>query len=216
MFLDPCASNAEIAKFCKETKMSETDVKHYQVAYLYHVLQYPRALISNITGYAVTTLSAWKKKALEWVDKAKGIFEKGIIVANEFVSKICGNCKEIIWETEKVYSPCAYIVEYFDKAGEFMNLKIGMTGRPLEQRMKEHLYNQKTNNGLAKIVVKHVFRCEDEDDAGAMECVLRKHYRHKNNNADYVPNDRFNTQRFSLEDILNDDSIKVESARLCY
>lgn len=216
MTLDPCASSAEIATFCKETKMNETDVKHYQVAYLYYVLQYPRAVISNITGYAVSTLSAWKKKALEWLDKAKSIFENGIIVANEFISKICGNAKEIIWETEKVYTPCAYIVEYFNKAGEFMNLKIGMTGRPLEQRMKEHLYNQKTNNGLTKIVVKHVFKCEDEDDAGSMECALRKHYRHKNNNADYIPNDRFSIQRFNLEDILSDERVKQASAMYCY
>lgn len=216
MKLDPCASTIEISNFCRETKMSETEVKHYQVAYLYHVLQYPRATISAITGYAVNTLSTWRKKALEWVDAAKRIFETGVTVANEFISKICGEDKKIIWETEKVYDPCAYIVEYFNSKGEFMNLKIGMTARPLEQRMKEHLYNQKTNTGLAQIVVKYAFKCEDGDDATIMESLLRKHYRKNNDGADYIPNDRFSTQRFSLEDVMGDERIKRESALLCY
>lgn len=215
MKLDPCASTIEISNFCRETKMNETEVKHYQVAYLYHVLCYPRATISAITGYAVNTLSTWRKKALEWVDAAKRIFEKGVTVANEFISKVCGEGKQIIWEVEKVYDPCAYIVEYFNKKGEFMNLKIGMTSRPLEQRMKEHLYNQKTNNGLAQIVVKYAFKCEDGDDATIMESILRKYYRKKNNEVDYIPNDRFSSQHYS-DEILNDERIKQASAMYCY
>lgn len=215
MTLDPCASNEEIIEFAKKAKMNPTDVKHAQVAYLTQVLKYPRLLVSNITGYAESTISTWKKKCLEWLNKAVDIFEKGIEIIDQFITKVCGDGNAVVWEAEKTDKPCAYIVEYFDKAGNFMNLKIGMSTR-IEQRMKEHLYNKKTNNGLAKIVVKYIFKCEDEDDAGAMECVLRKHYRHKNNNADYVPNDRFSTQRFNLEDILSDENIKYESARLCY
>ena len=74
-----CKANVdEIKVFARENRMNFTELRHSQVAYLYHVKGYPRRVVSEITGYAVSTLSGMWKKVLHLVDKARRIFEIGV------------------------------------------------------------------------------------------------------------------------------------------
>lgn len=76
--LDPYANETMIAAFAERTNMNPTEIKHLQVAYLYHVVGEARRWIADITGYAVSTLSSMRTKALNWVDKAKELFERAL------------------------------------------------------------------------------------------------------------------------------------------
>lgn len=201
--LDPYANETMIAAFAERTNMNPTEIKHLQVAYLYHVVGEARRWIADITGYAVSTLSSMRTKALNWVDKAKELFEKGIEIVEQKV--VMPRTKRQIeyyedenYQCQRTNKPCAYIITMLGKANEYLNLKIGKAN-DAEKRFVQELKNQKTYPGLDKIVVNALFPCENEDDALTMENALRKFYKNLHNGIDYVRNDRFTQAVFSPE-----------------
>lgn len=201
--LDPYANETMIAAFAERTHMNPTEIKHLQVAYLYHVVGEARRWIADITGYAVSTLSTMRTKALGWVDKAKELFEKGIEIVEQ---------KVVMPRTDRDFSyyddgnyqcchtskPCAYVISMLNEAGEQLWLKVGKAENA-EKRFRNELKDQKTYPGLKHIVINALFPCENDDDALTMENTLRKFYKKLHGGVDYVRNDRFTQAVFSPE-----------------
>lgn len=201
--LDPYANETMITAFAERTNMNPTEIKHLQVAYLYHVVGEARRWIADITGYAVSTLSSMRTKALGWVDKAKELFEKGIEIVEQKI--VMPRTKRQIeyyedenYQCQRTNKPCAYIITMLGKSNEYLNLKIGKANNA-EKRFAQELKNQRTYPGLDKIIVNALFPCENDDDALTMENALRKFYKNLHNGVDYVRNDRFTQAVFSPE-----------------
>lgn len=209
--LDPYATNEMINAFAERTKMNPTEIKHLQVAYLYHVAGEARRWIADITGYALSTLSSMRTKALGWVDKAKELFEKGIEIVEQAVVMPRTKRKIEYYEDEnyqcqRTNKPCAYVITMLDRLNHKLWVKIGKAN-DAEKRFIQELRDQKTYPGLDKIIVNALFPCENEDDALTMENALRKFYKRLNDGLDYVRNDRF-TQAVFSPDQMKDRSIQ--------
>lgn len=210
-----CKANVdEIKTFARENRMNFTELRHSQVAYLYHVKGYPRRAISEITGYAVSTLSGMWKKVLHLVDKARRIFEIGVEKVQEAYQFINRKFhKEIEYECADTIKPCAYVVEHYDEYGNFLWLKTGKAKNALV-RFKQHFTDKAyKDESLGKIIVKALFPCENEDDALTMENALRKFYKNRNGGADFLPQDRFTRQHFAPEHMA-DPKIQAQYALL--
>lgn len=210
-----CKANVdEIKIFARENRMNFTELRHSQVAYLYHVKGYPRKAISEITGYAVSTLSGMWKKVLHLVDKARRIFEIGVEKVQEACQYIERKFhKEIEYECADTVKPCAYVVEHYDEYGNFLWLKTGKAKNAFV-RFKQHFTDKAyKDESLGKIIVKALFPCENEDDALTMENALRKFYKNQNNGADFMPQDRFTRQHFKAEHMA-DPKIQAQYALL--
>ena len=196
-----CKANVdEIKVFARENRMNFTELRHSQVAYLYHVKGYSRKTIADITGYAVSTLSGMWKKVLHLVEKARRIFEIGVEKVQEACQYIERKFhKEIEYECEDTIKPCAYVVEHYDEYGNFLWLKTGKAKNAFV-RFKQHFTDKAyKDENLGKIIVKALFPCDNEDDALTMENALRKFYKNQNNGADFMPQDRFTRQHFKVE-----------------
>lgn len=210
-----CKANVdEIKIFARENRMNFTELRHSQVAYLYHVKGYARKAISEITGYAVSTLSGMWKKVLHLVDKARRIFEIGVEKVQEACQFIERKFhKEIEYECADTVKPCAYVVEHYDEYGNFLWLKTGKAKNAFV-RFKQHFTDKAyKDESLGKIIVKALFPCENEDDALTMENALRKFYKNRNNGADFLPQDRFTRQHFAPEHMA-DPKIQAQYALL--
>ena len=210
-----CKANVdEIKIFARENRMNFTELRHSQVAYLYHVKGYARKAISEITGYAVSTLSGMWKKVLHLVDKARRIFEIGVEKVQEASQFIESKFhKEIEYECADTVKPCAYVVEHYDEYGNFLWLKTGKAKNAFV-RFKQHFTDKAyKDESLGKIIVKALFPCENEDDALTMENALRKFYKNRNNGADFLPQDRFTRQHFAPEHMA-DPKIQAQYALL--
>lgn len=210
-----CKANVdEIKIFARENRMNFTELRHSQVAYLYHVKGYPRKAISEITGYAVSTLSGMWKKVLHLVDKARRIFEIGVEKVQEACQFINRKFhKEIEYECADTIKPCAYVVEHYDEYGNFLWLKTGKAKNAFV-RFKQHFTDKAyKDESLGKIIVKALFPCENEDDALTMENALRKFYKNRNGGADFLPQDRFTRQHFAPEHMA-DPKIQAQYALL--
>lgn len=210
-----CKANVdEIKIFARENRMNFTELRHSQVAYLYHVKGYPRKAISEITGYAVSTLSGMWKKVLHLVDKARRIFEIGVEKVQEACQFIERKFhKEIEYECADTVKPCAYVVEHYDEYGNFLWLKTGKAKNAFV-RFKQHFTDKAyKDENLGKIIVKALFPCENEDDALTMENALRKFYKNRNGGADFLPQDRFTRQHFASEHMA-DPKIQAQYALL--
>lgn len=209
--LDPYATPEMVSAFAKKTNMNETEIKHLQVAYLYHVANEARRWIADITGYAVSTLSSMRSKALAWVDKAKALFERGIeIVEQTFTTPRTGKSISYYddgkYQCQRTDKPCAYVISMLDEWGVQRWLKVGKAENA-EKRFRNELKDKKTYPGIKSIVVNALFPCENEDDALTMENTLRKYYKKLNGGLDYVRNDRFTQAVFSPEQ-MEDDNIQ--------
>lgn len=207
---DPYSNENMLVAFANNTGMNLTELKHLQVAYLYHVAGEARRWIADITGYAVTTLSSMRTKALSWVEKAKEVFEKGIEIVEQKIVMPRTNRDIEYYEDEnyqcrKTNKPCAYVITMLDEAKNKLWLKIGKAENA-DKRFRNELKDQKTYPGLKHIIVNALFPCENEDDALTMENTLRKYYKKLNNSLDYVRNDRFTQAVFTPEQI-QDESI---------
>lgn len=210
-----CEANVdEIKIFARENRMNFTELRHSQVAYLYHVKGYPRRVVSEITGYALSTLSGMWKKVLHLVDKARRIFEIGVEKVQEACQYIERKFhKEIEYECADTVKPCAYVVEHYDEYGNFLWLKTGKAKNAFV-RFKQHFTDKAyKDESLGKIIVKALFPCENEDDALTMENALRKFYKNRNNGADFLPQDRFTRQHFAPEHMA-DPKIQAQYALL--
>ena len=210
-----CEANVdEIKIFARENRMNFTELRHSQVAYLYHVKGYPRRVVSEITGYAVSTLSGMWKKVLHLVDKARRIFEIGVEKVQEACQFIERKFhKEIEFECADTVKPCAYVVEHYDEYGNFLWLKTGKAKNAFV-RFKQHFTDKAyKDESLGKIIVKALFPCENEDDALTMENALRKCYKNRNKGADFLPQDRFTRQHFAPEHMA-DPKIQAQYALL--
>ena len=210
-----CKANVdEIKIFARENRMNFTELRHSQVAYLYHVKGYPRRVVSEITGYAVSTLSGMWKKVLHLVDKARRIFEIGVEKVQEACQYIERKFhKEIEYECADTVKPCAYVVEHYDEYGNFLWLKTGKAKNAFV-RFKQHFTDKAyKDESLGKIIVKALFPCENEDDALTMENALRKFYKNRNNGADFLPQDRFTRQHFESSHMA-DPKIQAQYALL--
>lgn len=194
-------------------KQTDTQVRHAQVIYLAKVLNKPADAIAHITGYCHGTVKAYIRKFEHLLDWAKKIFtkvkEEVVNIKNEVSYGLLELQERITWEVEPPTKPCAYLIEYFNKKGEFVWLKVGMTKRPLRVRVSEHLNDRGYKKaGCYRAVVKNYFECECGDDASTMENALRKYYRSQNNSADYLPLDRFTCQRYN-ETVMHDEKINL-------
>ena len=210
-----CKANVdEIKIFARENRMNFTELRHSQVAYLYHVKGYPRRVVSEITGYAVSTLSGMWKKVLHLVDKARRIFEIGVEKVQEACQYIERKFhKEIEYECADTVKTCAYVVEHYDEYGNFLWLKTGKAKNAFV-RFKQHFTDKAyKDENLGKIIVKALFPCENEDDALTMENALRKFYKNQNNGADFMPQDRFTRQHF-IPEHMADPKIQAQYALL--
>lgn len=208
--LDPYATPETVSAFAKKTHMNKAEIKHLQVAYLYHVANEPRRWIADITGYAVSTLSSMRSRALAWVDKAKALFERGIeIVEQTFTAPRTGKSISYYddgkYQCQRTDKPCAYIISMLTADGTH-TLKVGKANNA-EKRFKQELSDKKTYPGLSNIIVNALFPCATEDDALTMENTVRKFYKRLNGGLDYVRNDRFTQAVFSPEH-LEDEEIQ--------
>lgn len=194
-------------------EQNNMEVKHAQVVYLAEVMNKPIGFIARITGYAESTVKNYIRKYKNLLDWAKKIFVKVKEKVSNVKNEICYGLLElqgrIEWEVAPTTKPSAYLIEYFNEKNEFIWLKVGMTKRPLRERVSEHLSNSGYKKaGCYKAVVKNYFECDNEDDAKTMENALRRYYRNQNNSADYLPLDRFTKQRYS-EEVMNDKKINL-------
>lgn len=176
------------------------DTKHKQVLYLYHVMNLAKENIAVITGYAVSTVSRYISKYSHLLEEAKNLFEKGIEKTREVVRKITNAPLPAISAECEIPADgveTAYVVEFYDKNQNFTYTKIGYSARTA-QRMNDHAKRSKYGTAFVKVLRCYTF--DDKEQAMTMENAMRKHFKAKNNSADYVRNDRFSEQRATDED----------------
>lgn len=116
------------------------------------------------------------------LDKAKKIFTHGL-------GKLTGKDDSIQWEVVPNKNPCGYVLEFYS-GDKLLWLKVGMTERPLRQRIKEHLtyYGKKYENLLCK--VKQIYEVSTHEEAEIVESALRDCYK-RNYEKEFIKNDRF-------------------------
>lgn len=164
------------------------DLVKAQMLWLRENTDYSYADIGMIVGYARSTVAIYIKK---FGDQVRYLLEL-------FVEKIAPTSGEVIYKTEVPPDgiPSAYVSEIFDN-GEFQFLKIGFSAH-MKTRMEAHARNRNYGNNNTVIVYK-CFSFDDEDQALTMENLLRKFFKQRNNEEDYLRRDRFTEQRVDEE-----------------
>lgn len=181
----------EIKAFAEANDLNPTEVRHAQVAYLYHVECIARSAISAITGYACSTLSTMRNKVYDLLDKAKVWFGKAEHVVKNAIAKVADNKAE---QTGNWF----YLVRFFN-CGKLIFSKIGTTERTIKKRMTEHMsYYNKHDLPVDNVIVDRVYDCGNIPTE-CFESKFRSYYILKHPNT-FKKNDRFFDVEFDLEE----------------
>ena len=183
----------------------DTQTKRAQIIYLKYVRQETNEFISELTGYAVSTVRNYANKFFELLENAKELFKgsrktqmQKIKVDNHF---IISEDKEIVVEcdTKNFYgdSEKFYLIRAFDKNGNRLFSKVGTTTRGILERMKEHLKSYK-ELGVVKIIIDRVWNCGNTPAEG-FESFFRAIYISKFAKH-FKKNDRFFDIDFNLNE----------------
>ena len=163
----------------------DKETRNLQIIYLDNILKIAREKIAEITGLAISTIKKYCNKFLDLLDKAKRLFNNGLEKAR--LSKLD---EKIRWEVEPTEKPCGYCIEFYN-GKKLLWLKVGMTERPIRQRIKEHFayYSKKGFENL-NCVVKKLYEVNSHEMAEIIESALREVYK-KNHEDCFIKNDRF-------------------------
>lgn len=178
----------------------EIDIKRKQIVYLYEIRNEAFETISEITGYAISTIRNYVKKFAHLLEDAKNlfkysrkkIFEKKKPIVPEGIEFHCPDDFDFDDKAQRFY-----LIRAFDANGNRVFSKIGTTIRQMIERMKEHL-NYYKKLGVVKIVVDKVWDC-GERDAVMYESFFRAGYIFKHPTA-FCSNDRFFDVDFDLDE----------------
>ena len=170
-----------------------TEEGKLQILYLRHELKLSLQRISEITHYAISTVSRVLKTYKERINEALELFFYD--VKKRFIPT---SADMVEWECEMVADgiPCAYVTEIYNN-DKRVCLKVGFSEH-MEDRMYAHATNKKY--GGNRVVVRKVYQFADVEQALTMENALRKYYKEKNNCADFIEKDRFTEQIPTIED----------------
>lgn len=195
------ASDAELMSLADEIGFSYTQMRYARVCYLYHVVGERRSKISEITGYAVSTLSSLRNKVLYLLDSAKSFFYT-------LVPDLHDSCANVVIESKEdcsVYEPgkqLTYLFKFYDVDGNLLFSKIGTTTRGCVKRIKEEIrYYKKSFPQLAKAEICKIIDCGNVPAEG-FESYLRAVFI-KRYSGTWKKNDRFFGVDISIEDFVN-------------
>jgi len=169
-------------------RYDDINVRRLQILYLKEQLKMAYSEIAEIVGYAVSTVKTYCNKYREQIAEALDLFfyRRKRTPAN------------VEWECEKgengLYS--AYVCEIYNNDTR-LYLKIGYSAQVVD-RMKAHATNKKYNSN--RVIVKRVYYFDSEEQALSMENLLRKYYKEKNHEIDFIKKDRFTAQIPTSED----------------
>lgn len=186
------ASGEELASFAIDHGMSVTEVKHAQVCYLYHVANVARKEISEITGYAVSTLSTLRNKVLDLLDVAKRLFtgvkEKVVKTVHKSATisiNFLNGCGADIDHAEQVY-----LFKFYGAEPVPIFSKIGTTTRTCKKRVAQEIRAYiKAGFDIQRVDVCKIIQC-GEMPAESYESFLRAKLIKEYSNT-WVKNDRF-------------------------
>lgn len=180
-------------------KYTDTNIRKAQIVYLRAEKNKDWDSIADLVGYAVSTVKSYYYKFKSFLTDIKNFFEDKV---NELVNLVYKKTqtprKNVVYECECVAdgTPTAYVAEVFED-DKFLFTKIGFSNQVLT-RMNEHATNKKYGTNLT-VLVKDIYCFADEEDAKEMEVRLRKFFKRRNNERDYVKQDRFTEQRVTAE-----------------
>lgn len=169
----------------------DASTRRLQVLYLYHKLGLPADKVAEIVGYAVTTVKQYLNKYAEKLQEALDLF----------FYKIRTRKGDVQWKCEEGVNdrPSAYVCEIYND-NERLFLKIGYSSKIVD-RMYAHSTNKRY--GGNRVVVSAVYYFDTEEQALSMENLLRKYYKEKGNEEDFVRKDRFTKQKPTKKDLDN-------------
>lgn len=168
------------------------------IVYASERLNYSSKKIAELTRLTIATIKIYVKKFINLLEKAIRRFEQ---VVNEIIESI---------SEKKAYF--TYIIDYYSNK-ELTNklaLKVGKTAREVDVRNEEnektYAYTYKVDKVFGK--VRKVYAFETEQDALIFEDTLRDFYA-RQENAIYVPNDRFINVEFNEEKLNADKKVNI-------
>lgn len=201
-------------KFNCMTKLysESTEIQRLQVVYLRLVAHQSYNIISHITLYAVSTCRSYASKYSDLLEESKNYFyfeetiEKQVMSYEPPIRKnndVARN-ERIIWECESCEkgTPCAYICDIYDINANKLFMKVGFSSQ-VKRRMNEHIPYYMNNKfpKASTLIVKYIFPFGTQEEALTMENFMRAYYRKKNEDKDFLKNDRFLTQSVTKKDI---------------
>lgn len=184
------------------------EIRNAQIVYMAKELEMTPSQIKKYVNLAISTISSYIYKFANMLDQAREWFgDKAKQLMNNLRKKCEG--KEIItYECKKVSNPCSYIIEYFDSQRNFLFLKVGMTERPLNERIREHL-REYVNLDATYAVVKEMHPAIDKENAEIMESLYRQHYKRMENNG-FIKQDRFSMVRYDKQNLEQDKTLMAK------
>lgn len=181
----------EIKAFAEANDLDATEVRHAQVAYLYHIECIARSAISDITGYACSTLSSMRNKVYYLLDKAKAWFSKTEqAIKNAVVERTEDKIKQV--------GNWFYLMRFFN-SDKLVFSKIGTTERTVKERLNSHKrYYEKHALFIDDVIVDRIYDCGNIPPE-CFESKFRSYYIMKHPNT-WKKNDRFFGVEFDLEE----------------
>ncbi len=168
------------------------------IVYASERLNYPSKKIAELTRLTIATIKIYVKKFINLLEKAIRRFEQ---VVNEIIESI---------SEKKAYF--TYIIDYYSNK-ELTNklaLKVGKTAREVDVRNEENEKTYAYTYNVDKVFgkVRKVYAFETEQDALIFEDTLRDFYA-RQENAIYIPNDRFINVEFNEEKLNADKKVNI-------
>jgi len=192
-------------------KQKDINVRNAQIVYMAKELEMTPSQIKKYVDLALSTIRNYIYKFEDMLDQAREWFgDKAKQLMNNLRKK-CEDKNIITYECEKTKNPCSYIIEYFDSQRNFLFLKVGMTERPLNERIREHLRDY-VNLDATYAVVKEIHPATDKENAEIMESLYRQHYKKLENNG-FIKQDRFSMVRYDKQE-LEQDTILMSKVKL--
>ena len=173
------------------------DTRKMQVIFLYNVIKLSKEKIAEITKLAVSTVKTYCSKFKDLLEQAKRFFTQ--ITADNKRQRKTNLDDRITWEVLPIEKPCGYCLEFYN-GNKLLWLKVGMTERPIRERIKEHFtyYGKKGFNNL-RCVVKELYEVNTHEMAEVTESALREVYK-RNHPEAFIRNDRFLETHYTAEE----------------
>ena len=189
-----------------------TEIQRLQVVFLRLVANQSYKTISCITLYAISTCRSYASKYSDLLEESKKYFYFEEDTENNVFSlplpirenNDIARKDRVIWECEsyKKGIPCAYICDIYDVNAQKLFMKVGYSSE-IKKRMNAHVpyYIDHNFPEASTLIVKHIFTFNSQEEALTMENFMRAYYRKKNNDEDFLKNDRFLAQEVTKKDI---------------
>lgn len=189
-------------------KQTDKEKRNAQIVYMAKVLNMKPAKIAQYVDLTRQTISGYIRKYADLLEKAKEWFTDKIEEIKEQISKR-KRIRKSKYDKYITYENCipkangclSYIIEYFDNKNNFLFLKVGMTTKPIQERIKQHFSEYKQQNATYA-VVKELHYAEDKENAEILESLYRQYYKTIPNGG-FLRNDRFKNIRYNAKDLQN-------------